>query len=173
MNPFEVLGFTPGYDIAADSLARRHRELSKVLHPDKFTGSGSGERREALSRAVEVNEAFRILRDPVRRAEAIFALAGIAVGETNEPKAAPDFLMNVMEQREALEEAKASGDAAAMRGLGQAIAAQTNRVMEELGRGFASAQGDADELRALLPLLGELRYARRFQEELEALLEES
>ena len=80
MNPFEVLGFTPGYDIAADQLARRHRELSKVLHPDKFTGSGGGERREALSRAVEVNEAFRILRDPVRRAEAIFSLAGIAVG---------------------------------------------------------------------------------------------
>jgi molecular chaperone HscB len=173
MNPFEVLGFSPGYDIAADQLARRHRELSKVLHPDKFTGSGGGERREALSRAVEVNEAFRILRDPVRRAEAIFSLSGIAVGETNEPKAAPNFLMEVMEQREALEDAKASGDTAAVRALGDGIAAQTTRVVEELGQGFASAQGDAEKLRALLPLLGKLRYARRFQEELEALLEES
>ena len=120
-----------------------------------------------------MNEAFRILRDPVRRAEAIFSLSGIAVGETNEPKAAPDFLMEVMEQREALEDAKASGDTAAVRALGESIAAQTTRVVEELGQGFASAQGDAEKLRALLPLLGKLRYARRFQEELEALLEES
>ena len=65
------------------------------------------------------------------------------------------------------------GDTAAVRAHGESIAAQTTRVVEELGQGFASAQGDAEKLRALLPLLGKLRYARRFQEELEALLEES
>jgi molecular chaperone HscB len=43
----------------------------------------------ALSRAIEVNEAWRALRDPIKRAEALLVRLGVPVGETAEPKARP------------------------------------------------------------------------------------
>ena len=76
MDPFATLGIARA---ATTSTSRRvektHRELSRALHPDGTSSAGASERRAALSKAVEVNEAWRIVRDPIRRAEALLALA--------------------------------------------------------------------------------------------------
>ena len=52
--------------------------------------AGASERRAALSKAVEVNEAWRVVRDPIRRAEALLALAGTAAGEEDAGQAGTD-----------------------------------------------------------------------------------
>ena len=114
MNPFEVLGLEAVFAIDLNEVEKRHRELSRALHPDKFAGAGVSERRASLNKAVEVNEAWRVVRDPVSRAEALLRLAGALVGEGNEPMALPDFLMEVMEWREALAEARIARDGAAV-----------------------------------------------------------
>ena len=87
MDPFAILGIARSFDVDVKAVEKTHRELSRALHPDKYAGAGPSERRAALTKAVEVNEAWRAVRDPVKRAEALFSLAGIVVGETNEPKA--------------------------------------------------------------------------------------
>src|SRR6476619_1770759 len=106
MDPFATLGAPRRYDLDLTVLEKTHRELSRALHPDRFAQSGASERRAALEKAANVNEAWRALRDPIRRAEALFRLAGASVGETNEPKASPAFLMEMMEDREALADAR-------------------------------------------------------------------
>src|SRR5690554_1416912 len=118
MDPFATLGAPRRFDLDLTALAKTHRELSRALHPDKFAQASASERRAALEKAANVNEAWRILRDPVRRAEALFTLAGARVGETHEPKPGPLFLMEVMEQREALAEARSSKDLERVRALG-------------------------------------------------------
>jgi len=168
-----MLGIERKFDIDVAAVEKTHRELSRALHPDRFSGAGASERRMALSRAVEVNEAWRTVRDPIKRAEALFALAGVPVGEDREPKPSPTLLMDMLEQRESLSEAKEKHDASAVRTLAESIAARAGEVERALAAGFASdgARTEAGVL-PLLPKLGELRFYRRFLEEVSAIEEE-
>ncbi len=163
-DPFEVFGVPRRYDVDLAEIGRVHRELSRALHPDRFAGAGASERRRSLERATEVNHAFRVLEDPVRRAEAMFELAGVPVGEASEPKASPAFLMEVLEEREAVGEARAARDVRTLERIEHETRARARAVQAALGAGF-SRGGD---LASLLPLLGQLRFYLRMLEELEA-----
>ncbi len=173
MDPFATLGAPRRFDLDLQALEKTHRELSRALHPDKFAQSGPSERRAALEKAANVNEAWRTLRDPIRRAEALFRVEGIAVGEANEPKASPAFLMDVMEEREALAESRAARDLPKVRALASKMALRARSAEEKLTAGFANGTPSKDELGKLLPLLGELRFYRRFLDEVEAIEEEA
>lgn len=171
MDPFATLGVSRRFDLDLATLEKTHRELSRALHPDKFAQAGASERREALERAAQVNEAWRIVRDPIKRAEALFRLAGAAVGETNEPKATPSFLMDVMEQREALAEARAKRDLTKVRELGDAVASRMKNAEAKIAGGFGDGASE-DRVKALLPVLGELRFYKRFLDEVSAIEDE-
>lgn len=172
MNPFETLGVEPRFDLDRAALEQRHRDLSGALHPDRYAGRPAAERRMALDKAITVNEAFRLLRDPVRRAEALLAANDVNVGETAEPKASPELLMEMMEIREELAEARAGKDLDAIGKLGDRMRERERAVTTALASGFEAADGDPQQLQALLPILGELRYIRRFFEELDAIEEQ-
>jgi molecular chaperone HscB len=168
-SPFEVLGVPLLYALDEHELERRHRDLSRALHPDRYAGRPSSERREALSRAISVNEAFRQLRDPVSRAEALLAQLGRPVSETNQPKPSPALLMQVMERREALSAARRSGDRARV----EAILARASHDADEVAERMADAfSEDPIPVEQVVGFLGELRYLRRLKEEAGAALDE-
>lgn len=161
-DPFDTLGLPPVFELDPTTLERRHRELSRALHPDRYAGRPSGERQQALGRAIEVNEAFRKLKHPVNRAEALLARHGRAVTETNAPSADPALLMDVMERREALGDARRARDLVKVRTLARAVREREQRVLTELGKAFVQLPPDFSRIE---PLLGELRYHYRFLEE--------
>jgi len=174
--PFDILGIAPRFDLDLGAVEQRYRDLSRVLHPDKHVGSPAAERRMALGRAVEVNEAWRLVRDPIRRAEALLRRGGVEVREGTEPKASPEFLMDILEQREALAGAKTKRDRAAALQLGSEIRARETAALARLSAGLdrsSEAGKNGADLAALLPLLGELRYYRRFLDELGAIEDET
>jgi molecular chaperone HscB len=164
MDPFGTLGVERRFDLDLKAVEKRHRQLSRTFHPDKFAQEGATERKIALGQAADLNEAWRILRDPIRRAEALFALAGVPVGETNEPQPSQAFLMEMLDQREALAEAKAAGDLERVRALGEEMEARQRAAESALALGFAGG-------RAEVAKLGELRFYRRFLEEVNAIEE--
>ena len=172
MDPFATLGLERTYRLDLRAVEKTHRELSRALHPDRYVGSGASERREALEKAVLVNEAWRIVRDPIRRAEALFTLAGLQVGDTHEPKPATSLLMDMMEQRETLAEARGKRDAKAVDRLVQEMTGRKTAIEEELAAAFEGAGGDPEKLTRLVAKLGELRYYRRFLEEASAILDD-
>jgi len=167
MDPFATFGIPRGFDLDLAALEKTHRELSRTLHPDRHIGSMAGERREALARAIEVNEAWRVLRDPIRRAEALLRLGGIGVDEDSGPKADPEFLMEMLDQREELSRAVAARDLASVRRLAEIVGARASEAESDLSRGFA--QGATS---ALLRRLGELRFYRRFLDEVSTVEDE-
>lgn len=179
-DPFAVFGVAPGYDLDLTALEKRHRELSRALHPDRFAASGAGERRHALSRAVTVNEAWRQLRDPVSRAAALLRHLGVATAEENEPRADPEFLMQMLELREELGKARGAGDEAAVQRLAERakagkLAAQGKlselfrRTLLGGGKESGSEEARAEDLAfTLRRTLGELRYYQRFLDEVRA-----
>jgi molecular chaperone HscB len=169
VDPFATLGLPPSYHLDLAAVEKTHRELSRALHPDRFVNAGASERRAALSKAVEVNEAWRVLRDPIRRAEALLALAGTATGEDDARQARtdPEFLMEMLEQREALAEAKQARDLSRVQELARVIEARSKSVEGTLGTGFARG-----EAASLVSKLSELRFYRRFLDEVSAIEDE-
>ncbi|HXX66195.1 MAG TPA: Fe-S protein assembly co-chaperone HscB [Polyangiaceae bacterium] len=167
MDPFATLGIERRYDVDLGALERTHRELSRAIHPDRYVGSTAGEKREALTRAVEVNEAWRIVRNPLRRAEALLSLHGVAVGEDREPSPEPEFLLEILEQREALSEARGARDRRAVHRLADAVRTRSRHTERELSAGLAT-RPDA----SLVGTLGKLRFYQRFLDEVDAIEDE-
>jgi len=161
-DPFATLGFEPTFELDPFELEARHRELSRALHPDRYAGRPASERQQALGRAIEVNDAARALKNPIRRAQALLVRLGHPVSETSAPAANPAFLMEVMELREALAGARAQKDLARVRELARDVRASQNRVTDELKQRFAAQGADFAAIEALL---GELRYYERFLDE--------
>jgi molecular chaperone HscB len=174
-DPFDTLGIEPRFDLDIAQVERRFRELSRVVHPDRFTSAGGGERRRALGRAVDVNEAFRVVRDPIRRAEALLARLGVAFSETAQPKASPALLMEFMELREELAEARSGRKLDRITALSEQVRGRERGVLDRLSAGFTGALqpgGAPPDGQALASMVGELRYVRRFLEEVRAIDEE-
>jgi molecular chaperone HscB len=171
MDPFATLGIARAFDVDLAAVEKVHRELSRALHPDRYIGASPSERRASLAKAVEVNEAWRVVRDPVRRADALLALRGVVTGEgrdaTNGAKQDPAFLMDMLEQREALAEAKQSKDLEAVRRLAAAIEERVRVVERALAEGFAQP-----EVNGLAGKVGELKFYRRFLDEVSAIEDE-
>jgi molecular chaperone HscB len=167
-DPFETMGVEPRFDLDLDKLAERHRDLSRALHPDRYAGAPAAERRLALGKAIEVNDAFRVLKEPVRRAEAILRREGVPVGETAEPKPSQALLMDMMERREELADARRSKDLPAVQKLATSVRERERVVLDQLGKAL-SVEGKTKA--GALPFLGELRYLRRFLDEVSAIEE--
>ncbi len=161
-DPFDTLGLAPVFELDMPTLERRHRELSRALHPDRYSGRPSGERQQALGRAIEVNEAFRKLRDPIARAEALLVRHGRPIAETGGAPAAPALLMEVLERREALGDARRARELGKVRALTRAVRDREQRVLAEMAKAFVQLPPDFARIE---PLLGELRYHQRFLEE--------
>ncbi len=115
-----------------------------------------------------------MLRDPIRRAEALLANRGVPVGEESGQKADPTFLMEMMEQREALSDARRAADLAAVDKLAAKVRAAEKEALAKLSRDFAEANGGGGRSGAesLAQSLGELRYYRRFLDEVAAIEDE-
>ena len=180
---FRVLGVEARYAIDVAEVEGRFRELSRVVHPDKFATADSRARRAALGRSVQLNEAWRTLKDPVRRAEYLLGLAGYEVGaESGASRPGPDgkkervpapmtLLSEILELREELSDAHASGDEARVGAMAANVRARMEAAMAGVAKGFARAgAAGAGRTAALESVLGELiavRYFRRFLEEVE------
>jgi molecular chaperone HscB len=101
-NHFELFGMPVGFVLDTGELAARYRELQKVVHPDRFASAGGQSQRLSLQSATMVNEAYEVLKDPLKRAQYLLGLRGVETGAQQKSLNDPGFLMEQMELREAL-----------------------------------------------------------------------
>ncbi len=101
-NHFEVFNLPIAFDIDSPLLAQRYRELQRMVHPDNYAQASERERRLALQKSTQVNEAFQTLNNPLARGRYLLQLQGIDTNEASDMAMDPEFLMMQMELREEL-----------------------------------------------------------------------
>ena len=98
--------------IEMSTLEKKFLELSWKLHPDKFVNASPEEQETSLKRSSELNDAYRVLRDPVARVEYLLEIEGMRKEGEHKQQAPPELLEEVFELNESLDElreAKTSG----------------------------------------------------------------
>ena len=98
---FSVFGLERKLLLDPKALEAEFLRLSREPHPDRFAPAEDAERQEIQRKSARVNDAYRVLKDPVLRAEHLLTLEGVARPE-GEAKCPPDLLAEVFELREAL-----------------------------------------------------------------------
>ena len=160
---FEYLGLPRSYHVDLEKLSEILREKSRRLHPDRFARANPKERAHSLQHTTMLNDAVRTLRDPQRRAEYLLGLFGLKAGANDRERAKmdPAFLMEMMETREALAEAKSKKDADKLARLGSLAKAEKDRLLSTADVKFAQwerAPEDRSPLEQIVGLLDQVRY---------------
>lgn len=105
-NDFELFGLTPQFSQNRHAIDNRWKQLQREAHPDKFSAQGAAAQRIAMQWSVRINEAYQRLKDPLKRAAYLCELAGFPIQAHNNTAMPAAFLMQQMQWREELDDAK-------------------------------------------------------------------
>lgn len=103
---FELFGIPAQFAQDRATLDAKWKDLQREAHPDKFAAQGVAAQRVAMQWSVRINEAYARLKDPLKRASYLCELNGAPINAENNTAMPADFLMQQMEWREALDDAK-------------------------------------------------------------------
>jgi molecular chaperone HscB len=174
---FEVLGLVRAYHLDAAELESRYLALQKETHPDRFAKALPRERMEAVVRNTELNDAYKVLKHDIKRAEYLLKLEGVDIGEekpqsttgaTKQLVVDPKLLIEVMQLREELADARSEDDEAKVQALTADVKGRRQTALQIVDEGFSAYErGDRSKLDAIARALVSLRYYGRFMEEVE------
>ena len=107
---FTLFGLDRRFRLDLSDLDSRYRDIQAQVHPDRFAHAGEADRRLSMQRATHANEAYQTLKKPLERARYLLHLGGHDVEAENNIAMPADFLMEQMEWREAVMEARSGRD---------------------------------------------------------------
>jgi len=163
-NHFELFGLTPAYALDLEHLDRAYRDIQAEVHPDRFAHAGDAERRASMQMTTQVNEAYRTLKSPVQRAKYLLELNGVDVGFETNTAMPPAFLVEQMELREKLEEAKNGSDL-------DSIATDLSVSRREIEQQIKEKIDGKHDYKSASDLVRKLMFLERFGEEIDAAYE--
>ena len=163
-NYFELFGLAPRYRIDKDALEQRYRVFQRRVHPDRYASASDQERRFAMQQAAQINEAYRVLRDPIARARYLLEQRGHEFQDQQNTHQDPEFLMEQIELREALAEVRGEDNvlqalADLMERIEQRVASLTENVARLLDDGKSDSAADA------VAAVQRMQFFRRLSEE--------
>ena len=161
---FDLFGLAAAYALEPEALERSYCEIQSRVHPDRFAHAGEAERRASLQWTTRVNEAYRTLKDPVQRARHLLELHGVDVAFETNTAMPPDFLMQQMELREALEEARNTSALDALR-------RNLLKEKQSLENAIAEAIDVAKDYAGAAELVRKLQFLDRLDSEIDAAYE--
>jgi molecular chaperone HscB len=163
---YEIFGLPRSLNLSLDDLQTRFYQLSRELHPDRFMQKPGAERERALDLSSALNDAYRTLKDPIKRAQYLLALEGFEIGEQRSKDVPPELLEEVFELNMALEEMR-SGDDSARPQLEQAEKNFSNMLSEtDQQLQLLFAQYDTSHSREVLTELRNLLNRRKYVQNL-------
>ena len=162
-NPFALFDLPVAFQVDSVLLNERYLALQKSLHPDNFSAASAQEQRLAMQKSAEINDALRILKDPIARADSIIAL-NTGEQENPEEKSNKDigFLMQQMEWRETLENIENRKDTDELSAFTKEIDQIRHAILSELSTALTEQQWDIARA-----ITDKLRFIKKLQAEIE------
>jgi molecular chaperone HscB len=151
-NHFDLFQLPETFDIDQERLDAAYREVQGRVHPDRFVNASDTEKRVAMQWATRANEAYQTLRNPQKRAQYLCELHGVDLQTESNTAMPMDFLMQQMEWREALDDARDGRDAAALDDLDAQVRGERKHRLAQVGKLLDAGdyQGAAQGVRALM-----------------------
>ena len=175
MDYFEVFGLSRALAVDPATLEKTLHELSRKYHPDYFTTAPEAGRVQAVRMTALINDAYRTLRNHLRRVEYLLAIEGFKSDGSKVPQT---LLMEVFEINEQLEEVKAG--TASIEQI-DSLRAQIQQKREQFDTELQTASDEWDtllksgapdpklkeQLRKLAEIVSESSYIRNPESELD------
>jgi molecular chaperone HscB len=133
-NHFELFQLPAAFDVDMDALDAAYREIQGRVHPDRFVNASDAEKRVAMQWATRANEAYQTLRKPMLRARYLCELNGVDLQTESNTAMPMDFLMQQMELREALGDARAAKNAEALDELDVQVRGEKKNRLVQVGK---------------------------------------
>ena len=151
-NHFELFGLPARFEVDAAALDAAYRDVQGRVHPDRFVNATDAEKRVAMQWATRANEAYQTLKNPQKRAQYLCELNGVDLQTESNTAMPMAFLMQQMEWREALGEARAEKDADALDALDKDLRMERKTLLAEVGKQLDAGdfQKAAEGVRALM-----------------------
>ena len=116
-NHFELFNLPIQFDIDHKALDEVYRKVQQLVHPDKYVNASDVEKRMAIQWASQANDAYHVLRNPLKRGIYLCELHHHKLEAENNVMMPPDFLIQQIEWREMLENARTDKDFATLEKL--------------------------------------------------------
>jgi molecular chaperone HscB len=167
-NYFELFGLPVAFELDVAQLGVRYRELAREAHPDRYASGSDSERRLAMQMTTLFNEAFRVLKQPTARASYLLELKGARLAVGTAAAVDPAFLMEQMELRERLDEAR--GDRVALDALSWNVLQLSREREQQLQQQLSCANWQPE---AALRTVQEMQFLDKLRQQIADLEEES
>ena len=161
-NHFELFGLPASFQLDITQLEQAYRQLQAQVHPDKHAHLGETEKRLALQWATQANHAYQTLRQPLARARYLLQLNGIDTQEETNTAMPADFLMEQMEWREAIGDAKAAQDITEL----EALLHRLRREVQQMQQVVAQLLDEQQAYAKAAELVRKLRFFEKLDSEL-------
>lgn len=159
-NHFELFNLPLQFAVDAVALDSAYRDVQGRVHPDKFVNATDAEKRVAMQWATRANEAYQTLKNPQKRAQYMCELAGVDLQTESNTSMPMAFLMQQMEWREELGDARAGKDSDALESLDKQL---RNARKEQLAQ--IEQQINAADYAAAAQGVRALMFLEKFGEE--------
>lgn len=130
---FALFELPRAFRLNLSELDSRYRDIQAQVHPDRFANAGDAERRVSMQWATHANEAYQTLKKPLARAKYLLHLGGHDIQAENNTAMPADFLMEQMEWREAVMEARDGRDHHELERLHNRLGGDIRNRYDELG----------------------------------------
>ena len=154
-NAYEVLNLTPSFTLDLETLEKAYLEEIRHIHPDHHCTQGEEQRKKSLEETAKMNEAYRILKDPLLRAHHFLTLSGVSI--SFEQALSPEVLEESLALREVLEDASSLEEV-------QSLMDETQGKMESL-LSHLSGLFETKDFKESQKVIEHLSYFKRFIQE--------
>jgi molecular chaperone HscB len=159
-NHFELFNLPQQFAVDAGALDSAYRDVQSRVHPDKFVNATDAEKRVAMQWATRANEAYQTLKNPQKRAQYMCELAGVDLQTESNTSMPMAFLMQQMEWREELGEARAGKDGDALDALDKQLRGARKEQLAQIEQ-----QINASDFPAAAQGVRALMFLEKFGEE--------
>ena len=162
---FELLGLETSFDLDDAEVRRKYFTLAREIHPDRAAAGNPAALQLSMRVSARVNEAYRVLLDPILRAGYLLELAG-GPSAADDKSVPQEVLVDTLELREEIEEASSDGNEATLAALRETVGLRFDGLMKQIADTARKLPGDQQTRKTLRGKLNAIRYYQKMRERL-------